>query len=205
MWRIVDGIISRKMGIPKFYNLAQKVIAGPLHKRVEEMMISEMPDIAGRKVLDVGCGPGNYSGLFSNAQYTGFDLDPNYIAYANLTFKKPNASFLVGNAVTPPLFSEKFDFIFSVGLYHHISDEGTIQSLKALQGMIAEGGSLFIVDAVFPNNLNVLGYVLRKLDRGKHVRSFRAYKELIESNFIPTSVDYHTAGVLDFIVYKLQV
>ncbi len=204
MWEIVDGFISKKMGIPKFYNFVQEVIAGPLHKRVEEMMASEMPDITGRKVLDVGCGLGNYSELFSNAQYTGFDLDPAYIDYANLTFKKPNASFLIGNAVAPPLSGEKFDLIFSVGLYHHISDEGTVQSLKALQGMLAEGGSIFIVDAVFPQNLNVLGYVLRKLDRGKHVRSFRAYKELIENNFIPIAVDYQTAGVLDFIVYKLR-
>ncbi|MBK6510575.1 MAG: class I SAM-dependent methyltransferase [Haliea sp.] len=205
MSKIVDGIISKQMEIPKLYHFVQKVIAGPLHKKVEEMMVQEMPDITGRKVLDVGCGLGNYSTLFSNAQYTGFDLSPAYIDYANLTFNKSNTSFSIGNAVTPPSFSENFDFIFSVGLYHHISDEETIKSLKALQRMLAEAGSIFIVDAVFPKNFNVPGYVLRKLDRGKHVRSFRAYKELLEDNFVPTAVDYHTAGVLDFIVYKLGV
>lgn len=205
MSTVIDAVISKTMEVPKFYNLVQKVIAGPLHKKVKEMLISEIPDIAGRNVLDVGCGLGNYSELFSNAKYTGFDLDPDYIDYANLNFKKPNASFLVGSAVTPPSFSEKFDTIFSVGLYHHISDEETLQSLKSLQRALAEGGFIFVVDAVFPKNLNIPGYVLRMLDRGKHVRSFRGYKKLIEDNFIPMAVEYHTAGMLDFIVYKLGV
>jgi len=90
------------MEIPVLYGLAQKTIAGPLHRQVEGLIRSEIPDTRNTNVFDVGCGLGNYASLFSNAKYTGLDLDPGYIDHARKLFARPNVSFLVGDAVFPP-------------------------------------------------------------------------------------------------------
>src|SRR5438128_7122762 len=97
----VDAAITRAMAIPKVYYFVQKVIAGPMHNRISEMIRSEIPDRENNKILDVGCGVGTYSELFVNAQYTGLDIDNNYIMYANRSFPKSNIRFVIGNAVFP--------------------------------------------------------------------------------------------------------
>lgn len=191
------------MSVPILYNLVQKIIAGPLHARVEELLILEIPDQESNHILDVGCGLGNYSSLFKKAKYTGLDLDPEYIQHARNAFSRSNVSFLIGDAVSPPLFTRSFTHIFSVGLYHHLSDDATVLSIERLSSLLTEGGSLVIFDAVYPRTLNVLGYILRRLDRGKHVRSFKEYEKLLRFHFNLEYVQYHTAGVLNFISYKI--
>jgi SAM-dependent methyltransferase len=201
--QLVETAISKAMSLPKLYNFVQRVIAGPMHHKIAEMLKSEVLDKRDYNVLDVGCGIGSYSQLFANVQYTGFDLDQNYIDYANQSFIKPNARFLVGNAVFPPTLDRRFDYIFSVGLYHHLSDNDTVESLRRLYGLLDKGGYLIVFDAVYPRHFNVPGYVLRRMDRGKNVRTFDEYEKLVKLHFKPTCVDYYSAGLLDFIFFKI--
>lgn len=179
----MSTIIDKTMSIPGLYGFVQKTIAGPLHSRVAELLKSEIPDTQNNSILDVGCGLGNYSSLFTKAKYIGFDLDATYIDHAQKLHAGPNASFLVGDAVSPPKFAERFTHAFSVGLYHHLSDEDTLTSLSRIFPLLTEGGFMYIVDAIYPRNFNIVGYVLRYMDRGKHVRTFGAYQKLLHANF----------------------
>lgn len=191
------------MAVPTLYNWVQKIIANPLHRQVGELIKSKIPDVYGNSVLDIGCGLGNYSLLFTNAKYTGLDADSNYIDHARKIFAKPNVSFLVENAVAPQGLPS-FNYIFSVGLYHHLSDKDTITSLGKLRSQLIDGGFMLIFDAVYPKNFNIPGYILRRLDRGKYVRTFGEYSRLLQKNFKTEYINYHTAGVLNFISYKIS-
>ncbi len=201
---MMAGLKEKLMGIPFLYNLVQKIIAGPLHKKIQSIIATEFPDSSDMNILEVGCGLGNYSALFSNAKYTGVDLDPAYINSAQAKFGASNRKFTVGDATLLSFNSSQFNGIFSVGLYHHIDDKGTVDSLKSLKRFTTDSGRILVFDAVYPDaKKNYLGYYLRKNDRGRFVRTRDQYVTLLEQNLTVRRYDFFTAGFLDVIFFEL--
>jgi uncharacterized protein YbaR (Trm112 family) len=94
-------------------------------------------------VLDVGCGFGRhtyYSAEFG-AEVVGIDLSHAVeAAYKNVS-KFPKAHIVQGDIYNLP-FKNKFDFIFSIGVIHHLPDpEGAYLGLVEFA---REGSSIFI-------------------------------------------------------------
>jgi ubiquinone/menaquinone biosynthesis C-methylase UbiE len=198
------GLVDKLMDVPALYSLVQKVIAGNLHEKIKEQLMREVPDLPGTAVLDVGCGPGNYASNFQRSRYVGFDLNARYIADTAKKCAAPNRTFLTMDATDIKLDPKTFDAIFSVGLYHHLDDSATTRSLHCLKRLIKDGGKIAIFDAVLPlNRLNVLGWAVRKMDRGRFVRSFDAYQKLVRGNFTTKKMEYVRCGVLDYVYYEL--
>src|ERR1700722_8375744 len=65
-------------------------------------MIAMLPDVRGKRVLDVGCGTGPISAWVAGhgAEVTGFDLSPSMIRLAEER-GVPNASFRVADLAEP--------------------------------------------------------------------------------------------------------
>lgn len=81
---------------------------------------------AGKKVLDVGCGPGwdSYMYAKAGAEIYSVDLTPSAAKLANDWLKmesfRPRAS--VADAESLPFPEESFDFVCSDGVLHHTPD-----------------------------------------------------------------------------------
>jgi ubiquinone/menaquinone biosynthesis C-methylase UbiE len=86
------------MSWPRLYQAVQSSIAGPLHRQVRERIAAAIPDAPRVRVLDLGCGVGDYAALFTRAQYHGLDIDPRYVAAARRSFPGDNITFAVGDA-----------------------------------------------------------------------------------------------------------
>jgi len=200
---VLETAIKRAMSVPMLYKFVQTVIAGPMHERIAELIRAEVPDVVDNKVLDVGCGIGTYSGLFSRARYIGLDLDRTYIQHAKAAHSGDRSHFVVGDATRPPFVENEFDYIISVGLYHHLSDRDTVSSLTTLGNLLSAKGYVIVCDAVYPKKGNLPGYVLRRMDRGKNVRTFKDYEALLRSKFDTSIIEYYSAGLLDFIFYRI--
>ncbi len=190
------------MAVPKLYQAVQASIAGPLHRQIRAHLAKVVPDEPSVHVLDVGCGVGDYAGVFERAAYRGIDLDAHYIAAARRERHGSNATFEVGDARALPFADGQFDYCISVGLYHHLADAAVVASLRdALR--VSAPGNVLVFDAIFPPRGNWIGYALRRLDRGKHVRFLPEYEGLLRSHFQPAEIRAERAGLLDYIFFRL--
>lgn len=80
--------------------------------------------VAGRSVLDIGCGVGYGSQLLAQrgaASVVAFDLSPEAIAHARVHYAHPNLRYEVASAETFD-FDRRFDVITCFELIEHVSD-----------------------------------------------------------------------------------
>jgi trans-aconitate methyltransferase len=90
-------------------------------------ILAEIGDLNGKKILDVGCGFGDFYGYLKeqgiNADFTGYDVTPKFIEVARE--KYPDARFEVKDILADSV-DETFDYVFSSGVFNHkIADNMT--------------------------------------------------------------------------------
>ncbi len=91
-------------------------------------VLSEVGDLEGRSLLDVGCGFGDLLGFLRhkdvNVKYYGVDLMEDFVEAARERF--PGAKFRVFDALgePPPDFEPPFDYVLASGLLGlHVGDD----------------------------------------------------------------------------------
>lgn len=179
-----QGIIARLTSVPAVFCLAQRVTT--LNYRAFRRAFSEAPGflMAGESYLEVACGPGEVFPIVRPyaVRYLGIDLSERYIAYARR--RHPKGEFRVLNAQDLPSLGERFDRILAVGLFHHLGDHEAQKVVDGMAEVLAPGGLVFILDAIFPlSRRNVVGRFLREHDAGRHIRQAHAYREIFANRF----------------------
>src|SRR5258708_19148167 len=115
------------------------------------------------RVLDLGCGLGNMSTLFSPKGYLGVDLDPESIEIAKQNY--PKYSFLVDD-ITKFSSKDRFDLVTVIGVFHHINDHQMVAGLKVIGKHLKKTGRAIILEAIPPlNKWNIVGKIIRSLDQ----------------------------------------
>jgi SAM-dependent methyltransferase len=81
-------------------------------------------ELAGRLVLDAGCGGGRYARLLGSrgAKVVGVDLSAAVIKAAQLCESLPNVAIIQADLLDLPLADSAFDFVYSIGVLHHTPD-----------------------------------------------------------------------------------
>lgn len=177
MKAIIDFLMER----PIFYKLVQNTLAYSGHNVIKEFLVRKIPQDA-KKILDQGCGVGEYALLFGK-RYTGIDSNPKDIAFAKMRYP---GNFIAGTATKMPFKRRSFDVVFAVGLHHHLNDTGARKAVKEALRVTKKSGKVIIIDAMLPKiPLNILGLMIRKMDRGRYVRHFE--KTL---NLLPKDLSY---------------
>jgi SAM-dependent methyltransferase/uncharacterized protein YbaR (Trm112 family) len=101
-------------------------------------------DLAGRLVLDVGCGAGRFLDVASRwgARVVGVDLSfAVEAARANLA-NRPGADVVQADVFNLPFRPGSFDVIFSIGVLHHTRD--TRAAFLELPPLLREGGDVAV-------------------------------------------------------------
>jgi len=142
--------------------------------------IDELSGLAGKKVLDVGCGGGILSESMAKrgAQVTGIDMGGKPINIAKLhaleagveiNYRKVSAEALADEIGSDT--EQQFDVITCLEMLEHVPDPASI--IQACTRMLKPGGQLFL--STLNRNpkaymLAIIGaeYVLNMLPRGTH-------------------------------------
>jgi SAM-dependent methyltransferase len=87
-------------------------------QRIRFQVLSEIGDLEGKSILDVGCGFGDFYGFLRERiqlkSYLGTDINQNMITLARR--KYPEASFEVRDIAEDP-FDETYDYVFTSGIF----------------------------------------------------------------------------------------
>ena len=110
-----------------------------------------------KRVLDVGCGTGNFAlkAAKKGANVLGIDFAEEAINIAKKTRKHPNLNF---ENVDVKNIKEKFDIIVSIGTLEHMDEP--FKTLKKLKLHLKPKGKIIITT---PNWTNPRGYILMTL------------------------------------------
>ncbi len=84
----------------------------------------EPRDLAGRLVLDAGCGGGRYARLLGRhgARVVGVDLSAAVEKAAALCAELPGVAIVQADLLDLPVVEGAFDLVYSIGVLHHTPD-----------------------------------------------------------------------------------
>ena len=100
-------------------------------------------DLAGKLVLDVGCGMGRFAEIATRwgAHVVGVDLSlASEVAAKNLVDR--SATIFQADVFKLPFAAESFDYIYSIGVLHHTPD--CEQAFKVLPRLLKPGGQIAV-------------------------------------------------------------
>lgn len=103
------------------------------------------PDFfAGRRGLDAGCGFGRhlYHAARFGAQMVGLDFSRAIFRAGQIAGHLPGVALVQGDLQRPPMRAGSFDFVYSIGVLHHLPDPEA--GFLALLPLVRPGGAIFI-------------------------------------------------------------
>jgi ubiquinone/menaquinone biosynthesis C-methylase UbiE len=96
-------------------------------EREEISRVLEVTRVRGKRVLDIGCGYGKYSGIWEREGarlVVGLDFSPGMIRRARE--RHPGSHYLVGDAFSPPFRDQCFDLVTCIGVANYYRDVGPL-------------------------------------------------------------------------------
>jgi 2-polyprenyl-3-methyl-5-hydroxy-6-metoxy-1,4-benzoquinol methylase len=145
-------------------------------------------DLAGKSVLDVGCGSGRFTevALKWGAEVTALDLSSAvYAARANAAGAEV-ARFVQANALSMPFAPRSFDFAFSIGVAQHTP--APLDFVAAVARAVKPGGCAAVW--IYERTLKALlrpKYALRPLTRWLPQRWSRSFAAGLVTTFFPVA------------------
>jgi len=132
--------------------------------------------LAPERVLDLGCGTGEFAGLFDARGYLGIDVHPGYVRFAARA--RPSHRFVCADALTWSGDGEPFDLVLTNGVLHHHDEATARQLLLAGLRHVRSGGWLTVIeDAHLAGRRGAA--LIHALDEGDFVRTPEAWRNLV--------------------------
>jgi ubiquinone/menaquinone biosynthesis C-methylase UbiE len=174
--KFVNYLASR----PAIFSCLRKLAELNFAKQ-KKLIKNNLEIIPGKKILDIGCGTGEFAGLFKNLDYTGIDIDPAYIDYAK---KHYPGSFQIMDATQLDFPDETFDRLLIMATLHHLDNEQMAQVLAEAKRVLKNDGRAIIMEHAHIAALeDWSARFFQKFDKGDFIREPADYQEAIQKYF----------------------
>lgn len=199
------SFLYRMLENPRIYELVQKMLGGDrVFGAVRKAMQRELANISYKGVLEVGCGTGLTKDCFAG-DYTGIDINPEYIRVVS---GRGEGTFLVADATALPFGPETYDLVVTVGVLHHLDQQSREMMLSEMLRVCRPDGHILIADGLVPSNrLNLIGYALAKLDRGRYKMRIERFRDMIRKAYpepFPVIFQRYSVFPLEFVVAVVE-
>lgn len=165
-----------------FYRLIQKFIIFTLgnNKNFKKELGQFISYSKIEEIYDIGGSDGellNYLNL-KNKKYFCYDIDFININKAKQKYKlNKNINFFYQSIDKIKINKFKRKLFVLSGVFHHLTD---IQ-IKDFVSRLSNKHSVIAIDPFFHKNQNIIGYILKKLDKGKYIRDLASYKDVLKN------------------------
>jgi len=121
-----------------------------LEQRRNSEVISELLNLQGKRVLDVGSGDGALARLLTRkgAKVTGIECNPRQLTKAKATEKAGDEHYLDGRGEALPVDDESADIVIFFNSLHHVPVEGQDQALIEASRVLIPNGQLYISEPI---------------------------------------------------------
>ena len=168
------NLINQIFESPIIYSYWSKPFIGPKLQAIAKLI----PNYQGMRVLDIGCGPASNTEFFKTTSYTGIDINPRYIEYAQKRY--PDKIFMVQDACALNLES-RYDLVIINSLLHHLPNQAGESLFLHLQTILNVNGKIIFLEPLIPQTNEYIKSYMMKLDRGKFFRTYDQYTQLFGS------------------------
>lgn len=185
------------------YELSQKILANFLSKKSVYELAKRLKKNGAKSVLDIGCATAFYRNDIPVPNFTGIDINSNFIKTASEKF--PDDKFFVMDAARLKFKSNIFDAVISKGVLHHLSKTDFLKTLKESLRVLKSDGKIIILDAIQPTkSWNIIGRILRNMDQGHHILTADVYKSRLEKNFKIDEFKVYSSFPYEVCVYVIS-
>jgi SAM-dependent methyltransferase len=153
-----------------------------------------------RRVLDAGCGTGEFAGLFDEAGYLGVDLHPGYLRLAGRLH--PRHRFMLSDLLAWGGEGEPFDLALVNGVMHHHDDVTARALLAAVLRQTQPGGTLVVIEDVELPGAGPATSLVHSLDHGSFIRPAHEWLRLVGEFVAVEESESYLSGVCP---YQLMV
>src|SRR5919109_3856939 len=125
------------------YSTLERFGAGWTRAMEHGVLLSLLPDVGGRRVLDLGCGAGQLAHHLATrgaAEVTGVDVSERMLALARADFTHPRVTYARGALENVEFTASRFDLVVSVLAFHYVDDYAGL--LRRIARWLALGGVL---------------------------------------------------------------
>jgi ubiquinone/menaquinone biosynthesis C-methylase UbiE len=127
------------------YDEARKLLPETMNLWMESIATLVGTDQAIRRILDVGCGTGRFSGPLAtkfSAKVIGIDPSRSMLARAESNVERSDVRFCLGDTRQIPVEDGSIDLIFVSMVYHHIEDPH--QAAREFRRVLRDEGMLCV-------------------------------------------------------------
>lgn len=167
--RIKDKILDNYLT----FSIVRFLFGG--HKKAMQIVKNQMAQTKNKKVLDVGCGLGNYSKIIDGF-YVGADINKSFIKFASMRYGKQDKYFVIFDATRICFKSKAFHKSLFISMLHHFPNTLNSKILKEMKRVTKE--EIFILD-LNPEIKNPFIKFFYSMDRGSYIRPLENQISLI--------------------------
>ncbi|QIN81877.1 methyltransferase domain-containing protein [Rubrobacter tropicus] len=144
------------------------------------IIVEAFEPLAGKRLLDIGCGSGALARLLSDRGAHVGGVDPNAQALALAREAVPGGTFHVAGAESLPFADDSFDGAVFLNSFHHVPKPAMRQALHEAARVVEPAGPIVVVEPLAEGSFF---FALRPVEDETEVRTAAQYalRQAVES------------------------